>query len=77
MVKLKFPPHFQIRMLERGISIDHVKKAILKPDAKEAMFEGRTKVRKKVGSKTIVVIYYKDAFRDRKNEFIVITAYYL
>jgi len=33
-------------------------------------------VRKKVDKKEIVVIYYKDGFRDKK-EYIVITAYYI
>ncbi|MHB8256614.1 MAG: DUF4258 domain-containing protein [Acidiferrobacterales bacterium] len=75
-MKLKFPLHFQDRMLERGIQVDHVKKAITNPDSKKKVFEGRLKVRKEIGSKTIVVVYYKDAFRDRKNEYIIITAYY-
>jgi hypothetical protein len=63
-------------MLERGIQIDHVKKAIRDPDSKNTVFEGRTKVSKKIGSKTIVVIYWKDGFRD-KEEYILSTAYYL
>ena len=64
-------------MLERGIQIEHVKKAIRDPDLKEIVFEGRTRVRKKIGAKTIVVVYWKDGFRDRKDEYIISTAYYL
>jgi len=74
---LKFPNHFQERMLERGINIDHLKKAIKNPDSSKNVFEGRVEVTKKVEGKTIKVIYYKEGFRDRKNEYIIITAYYL
>ena len=64
-------------MLERGIQIEHVKKAVSDPDLKKTVFEGRIKVQKKIGSKTIVVIYWKEGFRDKKNEYIISTAYYL
>ncbi len=64
-------------MHERGIQIDHVKKAIRAPDKKEKAFEGRIKVTKKVARKTIVVIYWKDGFRDKKDEYIISTADYL
>ncbi len=64
-------------MHERGIQIDHVKKAIRTPDKKESVFEGRIKVVKKIGPKTIVVIYWRDGFRDRQDEYIVSTAYYV
>ena len=74
---LKFPNHFQERMLERGINIDHLTKAIKNPDSSKNVFEGRVEVTKKVEGKTIKVIYYKEGFRDRKNEYIIITAYYL
>ena len=74
---LKFPPHCQSRISERGINIDHVKKAITEPDNKKNLFEGRIQVNKKIGSKTIEVVYFKSAFRDKKEEYIIITAYYL
>ena len=64
-------------MLERGIQIEHVKKAIRNPDLKKLVFEGRTKVQKKIGLRTIVVIYWRDGFRDKKDEYIISTAYYL
>jgi len=74
---LKFTVHCQVRILERFLSAEHIKQAILKPDRKKDAGEGKLKVWKKVGIKQIVVIYCRDAFRDRKNEYIVITAYYL
>lgn len=73
---LKFPNHFQARFIERGINIDHVKSAIRKPDSSKPTFEGKTQVNKKVDGKEIEVIYYKSPFRD-KEEYIVITAYYI
>lgn len=76
-MKFKFPPHFQTRMHERGINIDHVKKAIRESDVTEKVGNGRTRLRKKVNGKTIEVTYYKEAFRDKKNEYVVVTAYYL
>ena len=76
-MRLKLPPHFQGRMLERGISVDHVKKAIASPDKREEAFEGRSKVVKKIEGKTLEVIYYQEGFKDKKEEYIVITAYYV
>lgn len=76
-MNLKLTRHFQERLSERGINLDHVKQAIKSPDEKEDAFEGKTRVRKKVGDKIIEAIYYKDAFRDRKENYILITAYYL
>ena len=76
-VKLRLTNHFQMRMHERDIQIEHVKKAIRSPDLKEMVFEGRTRVRKKFGSKMLVVVYWKDSFRDKKREYIISTAYYL
>ena len=64
-------------MVERGINIDHVKLAMREPDQKKTMFEGRIRVTKKIGKKTIEVIYSKEAFRDKKEEYMLITAYYL
>lgn len=74
---LKFTTHCQVRILERLINIEHIKQALLKPDKKKEAGEEKLKVWKKVGTKHIMVIYCRDGFRDRKNEYIVITAYYL
>jgi len=76
-MKLKFPHHFQQRLSERGINIDHVRSAVRNPDSKEDTFENRVRVRKVVGEREIEVIYYKDGFRDKKEEYIIVTAYYL
>jgi hypothetical protein len=74
---LKFTIHCQVRILERLLSTEHIKQAILKPDKKKESGEGKYRVWKKIGTKEIVVVYCKEGFRDRKNECIVITAYYI
>ncbi|MDP3965550.1 MAG: DUF4258 domain-containing protein [bacterium] len=77
MMKLLFPRHFQHRMMERGIDIDHIKRAIKNPDFTKTTFEGRILVRKEVDSKRIIeAIYYVQGFKDSK-EIIIITAYYV
>ena len=76
-MKLKLPKHFQERMVERDIDVDDIKNAIETPDKKKTVFEGRIVVTKKVGHKTIEVVYYTKGFREKKDEHIVITAYYL
>ena len=77
MTILKFPNHAKERMTERGIDIDHMKEAINNPDKKKLQKEGRICVTKKIGNKTIEVVYCKEEFKDRKNQFLIITAYYL
>lgn len=74
---LKFTNHCQIRILERKINIEHIKKAVNEPDFKKNVFEGKIQVRKKIGSKIIEVVYCKKGFKDKKEEYIVVTAYYL
>lgn len=77
-IRLKLTNHFQARQIERGISIDHVRQAIMNPDEVAAAYDGKTKVRKTVSdTRTIEVIYSDDGFRDAKNAKIVVTAYYL
>jgi len=75
-MKLKLTVHFQQRLSERGIEIEHVKQAIRNPELTENVFEGRIVVQKNIGGKTIEVVYFKDGFRD-KEEYICITARYL
>ena len=77
LMKLIFPLHFQTRILERAINLDHVKSAITKPDFTENMFDGRIRVTKNIGEKCIRVVYYKNQFGDNKKEYIIITAYYI
>lgn len=50
-MKLKFSNHFQERIIERGINIDHVRLAMRDPDSKKVVFDDRVKVNKKIGKK--------------------------
>lgn len=74
---LKFTIHCQYRLLDRTLNVEHIKQAILKSDRKRDVGDGAIKVWKKIGGKEIVVVYSRDGFRDRKNHYFVITAYYL
>jgi len=76
-MNLKLTKHFQDMVQHRGLSIEHVKQAIRNPDEKEGVFEGKIRVKKDVGGKTIEVVYCKEKFRDKKEEYIIITAYYI
>jgi len=76
MIRLKLTVHFQGRMPERNIDIDHVKQAIEHPDEKKRDPQG-IKVKKEVGDKTIVVVYSEEKFRDTHGHCLVITAYYV
>jgi Domain of unknown function (DUF4258) len=75
--KLRLTSHAQMRIFERGIDIDEVKQAILEPDFRKADPYGGVKVMKKIGDRTIVVVYSEEKFKDRKNEYLVVTFYYL
>jgi hypothetical protein len=67
-----------MRFFQRSIDIDHVKRAIAEPDVCTNAFEGKLKAMKKLeDGRQIVVIYFKDRFKDSKNSYIVVTAYYL
>lgn len=76
-MRLRFTIHCQIRILERTLNIEHIKQAILKPDRQRDAGEGTVKVWKKIDETEIVVVYSRDGFRDRKNDYFIITAYYL
>lgn len=76
-MKLRLTNHFRYRMEERGISIDHVKKAMLGPDKTESCGEGKKVARKLIEGKVLEVVYFKEAFRDKKDEYVIVTAYYL
>jgi len=78
MIRLKFPIHAQARIEERGIEIDHIKKAIREPDFTKHQFEGRILVGKKIDKKrTIEVVYCKESSLKKTNDYLVVTAYYL
>ena len=67
--------HFILRMHERGISIDDVKKCLRSPDGTKDAGDGKIEAHKVVDSgKTITVIYFKSA-HDTK-ELVLVTAYY-
>ena len=72
-MKLSFSIHFQQAVSERNISIDHLKKAIREPDTSRSTFGGRTVSKKKVDGKLLEVVYT----RGGKNEYRIITAYYI
>ncbi|MFA6257040.1 MAG: hypothetical protein WCT29_03350 [Candidatus Paceibacterota bacterium] len=76
-MKLKLTRHVQDMISCRGINLDHIKQTLRNPDTQEETFAERVKVSKNVGEKTIEVIYYKEAFKDKGDEYLIITAYYL
>jgi len=75
--KLRLTTHAQMRMFERNIDIDNAKRAIIEPDERKADPYGMIKVSKRIGERIVVVIYSEEKFKDRKNEYLVITFYYL
>jgi hypothetical protein len=75
-MKLKMTVHFQARLGERNIDIDHVKQTIRNPDSKEIVFDGKVKVTKEIDGKVIEVVYFKEAFKDKEDEYLLVTAYY-
>lgn len=77
MPKLRLSYHAQMRLIERDVDIDNAKRAIAQPDLRKADPYGKIRVQKRIGERTIVVIYSDERFRDRKNEYLVITFYYL
>lgn len=76
-MRLKLTRHFQDMIQYRGIELGDVKKALNSPDSLENAYEGALKATKRVGGKEIQVIYCKENFKDKKAEYLVITAYYL
>lgn len=76
-MKLKMTKHFQDMIQFRGLNLEHVKQALKNPDEKENVFDGKIRVKKDLDGRIIEVIYSKDNFRDKKEEYIIITAYYV
>jgi hypothetical protein len=64
-------------MQHRGIELDDVKKALNSPDNVNDTHNGAFKTTKRIGDKEIEVIYCKETFKDKKDEYLIITAYYL
>ncbi len=75
--KLKLTHQAQMRMVERGVDIDHAKQAVAEPDERKADSYGKIRVMKKIGDRIIVVVYSDEKFKDRKNEYLVMSFYYL
>ena len=69
LMKIKVSTHAQIRLLERNIDIEKVKRVISSPDTSSNEFGGRIRVSKLLDDRNITVIYTKD-----KNVFVIITA---
>jgi len=76
-IRLKMTTHCQSRILERKISIADIKTVISEPDKKQVAFNDKIRVQKKIGKKTLEVIYCKESFRDTPNTYIIVTAYYI
>ena len=76
-MNLKLTRHFQDMMQHRGVNLDHVKGALIEPDRLTDAFGGALKAVKSVDGRIIEVIYRKEKFADRKDEYLVITAYYI
>ena len=76
LMKLKLTKHFQERFGERGIDMDDVKSVIRDPDSIVDAFAGKIRVTKRIGDKIIEVVYCREGFRDKRDEFLLITAYY-
>jgi hypothetical protein len=72
-MNLKFSIHFQQKIIERGISIDHLKKVIKNSDEVYISFGNRTVARKVVDGRILEVVYVKGL----KNEYRILTAYYV
>ncbi len=76
-MKLKLPNHIQDMIQYRSLNLDHIKSAIRSPDSKILRPNNKIRVVKRFGERTMEVIYCKEGFRDKSDEYIVITAYYL
>lgn len=72
-MKLSFSIHFQQAIIERDINIDHLKKVVQEPDKSHSTFGGRTVSQKAIGGRILEVVYT----RGSKNEYRIITAYYI
>lgn len=72
-MKLIFSIHFQQAVIERNISVDHLKKAIREPDESHPIFGGRIVSRKLIDGRILEVVYV----RGGKNEYRIITSYYI
>jgi len=78
-VLLKLTTHAQLRLQERGFTVEKLKQVLSRPDKIEKSEDGIIlKAWKRLGDGTeLKVVYKKDNFRDKKNEYIIITAFFM
>lgn len=76
-MRIRLTNHAQARLLERGVEPTDIRTAMTSPDKRVPAQGGKMEVHKKIGKKTLVVIYSKEQFRDKKEEYSVVTAYYI
>lgn len=76
-MNLKFSIHFQQAIVERNISIDHLKKTIRNPDTLRQSFGGRMVATKVVDDKVLEVVYIESVMPKDKKDYQIITAYYI
>ncbi|MEK7390516.1 MAG: DUF4258 domain-containing protein [Patescibacteria group bacterium] len=75
-MKFRMSTHFKTRFGEREVNFDLVKKTIRNPDYRENMPDGKTKATKKIDSEIVEVVYCKNPFKNKQQEYILITVYY-
>lgn len=74
-MNIRMTNHFIIRMQERGIAIDDVRKCLNSPDSVTDAGAGKLEAGKALDSgKTITVIYFKQAHS--MSHIVLVTAYY-
>jgi len=76
-MNLKFSIHFQQAIIERNISIDHLKKTVRNPDTLRQSFGGRMVATKTINDRVLEVVYIERVMPKNKREFQIITAYYI
>jgi len=68
-MKVRLSTHAIIRLEQRGIDIDKIKKVIREPDFEDIQDSGKIKAQKIIEARLIRVVYSKN-----KNVFVIITA---
>lgn len=71
-MKIHVPVHAEIRLVERGIDIDNVKKVIQSPSSVVPQDLGRVRATKDLQDGRILSVIY----RQERGQFVIIAAYY-
>ncbi len=74
---LIFTKHFQDMVVDRNINIDHMKKSIINPDFAYRTSDGKIVARKSFNDTVLEVVYIKDFFGKAREQYRIITAYYI